>query len=259
MDELFQAQLPCLAQLLGPVQLWRLRPLKQQVALALSPSILTYLRSLWALDGSKTEEPLCQVLRERSTSSTPLLVGERLLRYGTKVLMPDELGQSALTWATEYGLEEILQLLIRASPDVQQVERNGWYPLIRAAWSGRLHCSRLLLAAKADVEGPAGSGSRYSPLMCAARWGHLEVVKVLLEASADTNRRNRFGEDAMMLAKGQGHWEVWRLLQAGSGETEPASGERKEEEWRTSTNARRTLGHGWIALGRDFYLDKDLG
>ena len=31
------------------------------------------------------------------------------------------LGQSALTWATEYGLEEILQLLLRASPDVQQV------------------------------------------------------------------------------------------------------------------------------------------
>ena len=33
---------------------------------------------------------IAKVLRERSTSSTPLLVGERLLRYGTNVLTPDE-------------------------------------------------------------------------------------------------------------------------------------------------------------------------
>jgi len=56
------------------------------------------------------------------------------------------------------------------------VEQNGWYPLFRAAWSGRSTCARLLLAAGADVEGPPGAGSRYSPLMCAARWGHLEVL-----------------------------------------------------------------------------------
>ena len=59
-----------------------------------------------------------------------------------------------------------------------QVEQNGWYPLFRAAWSGRSTCAQLLLAAGADVEGPPGAGSRYSPLMCAARWGHLEVRKI---------------------------------------------------------------------------------
>ena len=31
MDELLQGHLPCLALLLGPLELWRLRPLKQQV------------------------------------------------------------------------------------------------------------------------------------------------------------------------------------------------------------------------------------
>ena len=41
------------------------------------------------------------------------------------------------------------------------MEQNGWYPLFRAAWSGRSTCARLLLAAGADVEGPPGAGSRY--------------------------------------------------------------------------------------------------
>ncbi|CAK8991169.1 unnamed protein product [Durusdinium trenchii] len=78
-------------------------------------------------------------------------------------------------------------------PSSCQVESNGWYPLFRAAWTGRAACARLLLKAAAHVEGPI-CRSRYSPLMCAARWGHREVVEALLEASADVKRRNDFGE-----------------------------------------------------------------
>ncbi|CAK9086893.1 Ankyrin repeat and sterile alpha motif domain-containing protein 1B (Amyloid-beta protein intracellular domain-associated protein 1) (AIDA-1) (E2A-PBX1-associated protein) (EB-1) [Durusdinium trenchii] len=196
MDDLLRDELlPALALLLRPVDLWSLRPLRRQAAFAvLCPSMLPRLRGFWAAK----PENVSEVLRKGPQPSAALLryVGEQLL-IGCHPFVPNELGQTALTWASEYGLEEVLALLLGMAFDqpahVQQVESNGWYPLFRAAWTGRAACARLLLKAAAHVEGPI-CRSRYSPLMCAARWGHREVVEALLEASADVKRRNDFGE-----------------------------------------------------------------
>lgn len=51
-----------------------------------------------------------------------------------------------------------------------------------------------------------------TPLMVAAKAGHVKVVKVLLELGANINAQDRFGITPVMLAAANGHKEVVSLL-----------------------------------------------
>ncbi|CAE7811293.1 ANKRD50 [Symbiodinium sp. CCMP2592] len=250
--------LPAFARLLGPIETWRLRA-TASIAAATLVATLPRLRCLWQVDtasGPELAEVIRQSLGRLEEADLARLVGEKLLLGFPESLAANDLGQTAVTWAADYGLAKVLQLLLSPLCDARswaldKVESNGWYPLFRAAWNGRADCAKLLLRAAADPEGVASAG-RYSPLMSAARWGHNEVVGLLLAAAAEPARCNRFGEDAWVLAKGQGHAQVLQLMSdAGAQERDLF-----EEEWRTSNRARRTLGQGWVALGSDFYLSK---
>lgn len=269
-----------LAALLGPLETWSLRSLSSGVGGdrgAICPGELVKLRTAWC-EGSgerACEEPLCDLVRAVDPQGPPEAL-HKLLRTGglqllldpEAALMPNAAGQTALTWAADYGLDALVRLLVGPlaaasagstallASALQASEANGWYPLFRAAWSGRVACARLLLQARANPEGH--ESGRYSPLMSAARWGHTQVVEELLAAGAAPQRQNRFGEDALMLAKGQGHDATARLLRAematsGADANAPAADEHAE--WRSSRRARHTLGDGWAFLGDDdFYL-----
>ena len=66
-----------------------------------------------------------------------------------------------------------------------------------------------LLRRPQDTNGPS--------LFVAAENGHLEVVRLLLEAGADENSERTDGATAMFLAAEEGHLEVVRsLLEAGA-------------------------------------------
>jgi ankyrin repeat protein len=60
----------------------------------------------------------------------------------------------------------------------------------------------------------AGHGDldHYTPLTRAAELGHLEAVRLLLDAGADPGRADGDGATALMLAAGEGQLEVLRLL-----------------------------------------------
>jgi ankyrin repeat protein len=50
--------------------------------------------------------------------------------------------------------------------------------------------------------------------MCAAKGGHLHVVKLLLENGADANAQSENGEMALKMAREQGRTEIMELLKA---------------------------------------------
>ena len=55
--------------------------------------------------------------------------------------------------------------------------------------------------------------------MHASNYGHLEVVRLLLEKGADPSAQNAKGRTALMLASNNGHSEVIKvLLNVGVGE-----------------------------------------
>lgn len=258
-----------LALMLGPLGTWRLQTVSTRLRKAISIDSLPHLRKIWISSSIQGDTPLVDLVRAASPSVSPhqqraLLqaCGRWLLLHPGAALSPDHSGQTPLTWAADYGLQDVLRLLlspIAGEPSEFPValalkESNGWYPLFRAAWGGRSECVRLLLAAHADPEGLEG---KYSPLMSAARWGHQEAVSLLLDAQASPDRKNVYGEDAVMLARGQNHTAVVQLLKQALEFKGSCSDVEPQNDWLSrvnSTRARHTMGDGWAALGKDFYI-----
>ena len=89
--------------------------------------------------------------------------------------------------------------------------------LLRAARAGNADTVRAIIASpNVDINGIDELGN--TPLIEAARFGHDEVVTVLLIAKSDIKAKNNVGKTALMLAAEGGHDETVRVLtQAGAG------------------------------------------
>jgi len=90
-----------------------------------------------------------------------------------------------------------------------QVNQSGWTALHYAAAGGSEDIARLLIARKAklDAVSPRESGA-YTPLMLAAREGQPALLRLLLEAGADTSLKNTEGLTAAQIAGRAGHTDI---------------------------------------------------
>lgn len=99
-----------------------------------------------------------------------------------------------------------------------KVNRIGWTALHYAAASGSNEVAQLLLDKKADIN--AFSPNNTTPIMMAARGGHILTVKLLLDGGADATLRNDAGLDAIDFATQFGYKDIaegltYRLKKAG--------------------------------------------
>lgn len=103
----------------------------------------------------------------------------------------------------------LLVLLLAAPP-----AHASFYDLLNAARANDLAAARAELASGTDPNGHADS---YSPLQWAAQHGNTELLRLLLAAGADTERRDFNGDRALLWAAraGQGA-SIAVLLAAGS-------------------------------------------
>lgn len=101
---------------------------------------------------------------------------EALLKYRAKVATRNKAGDSALMLAVLAGHERVAEVLMKAGAPINQ---DGWTPLHYAAFEGREALFDKFLAAGADVN--ARAPNQATPLMLAARNGHIDVVKRLLK------------------------------------------------------------------------------
>jgi len=87
----------------------------------------------------------------------------------------------------------------------------GTFPLQQAARDGQTETVRSLLDRGAGVD-QNNLWTNETALMEAAKAGHFDIVKLLLEEHADINARNLKGETALMAAAGEGRADIVKFL-----------------------------------------------
>jgi len=81
--------------------------------------------------------------------------------------------------------------------------------LVKASENGDIETANTLLNQGADIE---ELSYELTPLMSAARYGKLDMVKLLLVRGANVNVKNSDGTTALKLASGGGYTEIVKLL-----------------------------------------------
>lgn len=167
--------------------------------------------------GEDDETPL-----QAAASAGQLATTEALLEAGASVDAVDPWGRTALMWAVGYGARPaepelglpVVRLLLEHGADASHAA-NGLEldtPLLAAAKAGSEEAVRLLLEAGADVN----TKNRYqeTALTLAAAEGHTQVVSVLLDWGAEVNLVNEFGDTPLLDAAWGEHEDTLRLLLA---------------------------------------------
>jgi ankyrin repeat protein len=180
--------------------------------------------------GVKSETPLIRVCAVYTPDhSTVRSIVKLLLEAGAAVNDVDQYQGTPLREAAGIGHTEVVKVLLEAGADPNMLGSGGRGPLHEAAIHAHASVVQVLLRAGAHVEATM-SGSRVrsfpvftsgyvdvegmTPLMVAAEGGHFDVVRLLVDAGADVNRRDSSGFTPLMGAARTGHAGMVRFLLA---------------------------------------------
>jgi ankyrin repeat protein len=202
---------------------------------------------------ARTREGVTPLQLAAVNGSAPLL--DRLLKAGADpngALTPA--GDTALMMAARTGRTDALRVLVEAGANVNARETwGGTTPLMWAVSEGHVDAAKMLIAAGADVsarsnfvapangrgfEGrtplansteskPAEFASGWlTPLMLAAREGHVELARTLVGAGADVNAVAGDGKTALALAIFNGNYDVASFLVDSKADVNRADAQR---------------------------------
>jgi len=142
-------------------------------------------------------EQSLEAARQGNTGALALAI-----KAGLDCNLTDLKGDSLLMLAAYHGHPQTVELLLDNGADPNLTNAKGQHPLTGASYKGQTDIVKALLAHGADPEGGTGGATgRRSPLMYAALYNHVQVLRALLDAGADPARRSADGEDALSLAR----------------------------------------------------------
>ncbi|GBN01116.1 Ankyrin repeat domain-containing protein 29 [Araneus ventricosus] len=118
-------------------------------------------------------------------------------------------GSTALFVACQFGHTSLVKKLVEWGADVNLTRDDGCSPLLKAAQKGFSNIVKFLLS-KGAHHGVLRNGE--TPLHAAAYYGHINVLKALVEAGADVNLKNRRGITALGKADEGGQQIAIRYL-----------------------------------------------
>ncbi|KAF7533207.1 hypothetical protein G7054_g7282 [Neopestalotiopsis clavispora] len=141
-----------------------------------------------------------------------------------------------LAIATRSNFAAIVQMLVDAGININWQDETGETALHIAARFGHLECAKILLegcaSQKVDLELTEKSFA-WTPLHIAAVDGHLEVAQLLLEKGAEAGKMDSFGWTAKEHAALRGHMDIARLLFTYTKEEDPQPEDEEEEPGRS--------------------------
>ena len=123
-----------------------------------------------------------------------LLTTARYQKELKEMLIEKTKNEEKLHFASEEGeAEEVRRLVHNHAVDVNfEMGQDQRTPLIEAAREGHAEIVKTLLDAGADID-RACARWRLTPLLLAARKNHYEIVKLLLDAGAEVDKADRWG------------------------------------------------------------------
>lgn len=125
---------------------------------------------------------------------------------------------TALIAAIEFDRTNIAKILIDNNADIRITRRCGWSPLHCAAEKGNLEVVKCLCQRYQKLFGDMKDYIRCltvrkkDALYYGARYGHLDVVKYLVENGADVNNQAIDGDSALHESASSGHLDVVQYL-----------------------------------------------
>jgi ankyrin repeat protein len=154
--------------------------------------------------------------------SGELDVARFLIERGADMNSRDDRGRTPLHFTAQLGHLSIAQLLLHLGGNVYAPGAKVWSPpnVISATSSGSSDVAQLLIQPDADLEtrneyGPITDfkdRDGCTPLHLAARNGHLDIVKLLVDSNADINTRDADDETPLDAAVTNGKLEVASFL-----------------------------------------------
>jgi ankyrin repeat protein len=143
-----------------------------------------------------------------------------LIDAGADVNATDNDGDTALETSTRRPRMEAMKVLLEAGAD-PNIVGTSWAPLHHVARTNLLEGARLLLEHGANIDVFDESDPGWTPLFCAIKWNHPEMVAFLLEYDPDLTVRESNGSTPLHLAIVDGHTEIERMLRAKGATTSP--------------------------------------
>ena len=124
----------------------------------------------------------------------------------------DELDfERGIWYAAQFGDFEKVQKLIRNGVDVDLRDSAGYTSLHYAARNGHLNICKLLLENKADIDAVTRSG-RATALHRACSAGHVKIVKYLVEQKADGKLIDGDGKTVLHRAAEVNNFEICQTI-----------------------------------------------
>jgi ankyrin repeat protein len=136
-----------------------------------------------------------------------------LLFAGADVNAKAAINPSPLVLAVYQNLTSVVKELLRSNPkpDLSKTDANEGTSLTLAAAIGNETITRDLIKSGAKLESTR-STDKATPLLSAAENGCYNTVKILLEAGAKIDAKNKRDETALHLAAQKGHANICELL-----------------------------------------------
>ena len=123
----------------------------------------------------------------------------------------DEKGGTPLMYAAMRGYSDLVHTLLTRGAETAAVNATGFDALHASSMNGDGATVQALVDGGADLETVEDSAAATS-LHMASQAGNLEVVKILVRAGAQVDRRMKDGETALYLAATRGHSRVVSFL-----------------------------------------------
>jgi hypothetical protein len=117
---------------------------------------------------------------------------------------------TGLHLAVYFGVETIVELLLKNGADIEATRSDGWTPLFWAANNGRVDVAKILLDKGAGVEATDKTG--WTPLFWAANTGHVDMINLLVEKGADIEAADINEETPLSAAVISGNIDAVKLL-----------------------------------------------